>query len=71
MSETPAWRYLVAGALFLALAAYMLATGELYVDKQKTMAISRAANPLLYWPIVATSAALGCFAVRAGWRVMR
>ena len=71
MSETPAWRYLLLATLFLGLAAYMLATGELYVDKQRTMIISRASNPLLYWPIVAVSGALGCFALRAGWRAMR
>ena len=71
MSETPAWRYLLLAALFLGLAAYMLVTGELYIDKQRTMIITRASNPLIYWPIVAISAALGSFAVRAGWRVMR
>lgn len=71
MSEAPAWRYLLLATLFLGLAAYMLVTGELYVDKQRTMIITRASNPLIYWPIVAISAALGGFAVRAGWRVMR
>ena len=71
MSETPAWRYLVAAILFLGLAVYMLVTGELPVDKQRTMLISRAVNPLLYWPIVAASMALGLLAMRASWRVMR
>ena len=71
MSETPAWRYLVPGVLFLGLALYMLVTGELYVDKQRTMLISRSANPLLYWPIVAASTTLGFLALRAGWRGTR
>jgi hypothetical protein len=71
VSETPAWRYLVPGILFLGLALYMLVTGELHVDKQRTMVISRAANPLLYWPIVAAGTVLGLLAVRASWRAMR
>ena len=71
MSEAPAWRYLVPGLLFLGLALYMLVTGELHVDKQRAMVISRSANPLLYWPIVTVSTALGLFAVRASWRSMR
>ena len=71
MSDTPAWRYLLPGVLFLGLAAYMIVTGELYIDKQRTMVITRATNPLLYWPIVTASAALGLAALRAGWRSMR
>ena len=71
MTEAPAWRYLVPGALFLGLALYMLVTGELHVDKQRTMLISRSANPLLYWPIVAASTAFGLLALRAGWRSLR
>ena len=68
MSEVPAWRYLVPGILFLAIATYMLVTGELYVDKQRTVMITRAANPIVYWPIVAIFTALGATAVRAAWR---
>ena len=68
MSDTPAWRYLLPGCLFLGLAVYLLATGELPVDKQRTMTITRAANPLLYWPIVAASGAIGILALRAAWR---
>ena len=71
MTEAPAWRYLVPGLLFLGLALYMLVTGELHVDKQRAMVISRAANPLLYWPIVAVSTALGLLALRASWRILR
>lgn len=71
MSEASAWRYLVPGILFLGLALYMLATGELPVDKHRTMLITRSANPLLYWPIVAASSALGLLALRAGWRGLR
>ena len=66
--EDPAWRYGVVGLLSLALVAYMLATGELAVDKQKTMSITRAADPLLYWPIVGAAGVLGALALRAAWR---
>ena len=71
MNEPHAWRYVVPGMLFLGLALYMLVTGELQVDKQRAMVISRAASPLLYWPIVSISTALGLLAVRAGWRILR
>ena len=65
---TPAWRYLLPGTLFLSLAMYMLVTGELAIDKHKTMTITRAASPFVYWPIVAASGFLGVLALRAAWR---
>jgi hypothetical protein len=66
--EAPAWRYLAVGILCLALFAYMLLTGELGIDKQKTMTITRALNPYVYWPLVAASGGMGVLALRAGWR---
>lgn len=55
------------GALFASLAAYMLITGEIGVDKQRTLFITRAAQPLAYWLIVCVSGALGALALRKAW----
>jgi hypothetical protein len=66
--EGPAWRYLAIGALCLALIAYMLLAGELSIDKQKTMTITRAANPFAYWAIMAASGGAGFLALRSAWR---
>jgi hypothetical protein len=67
-AETPTWRYLVPGLLFAGLAAYMLWTGEIAVDKQRTMTITRAGNPLIYWPAVLVSGAVGALALRKVWQ---
>ena len=67
-AETPAWRYLVPGLLLVGLAGYMLVTGELPVDKRRTMTITRAGDPGIYWLIVALSSALGALALRKVWQ---
>ena len=64
----PAWRYMAAALLLLGLAGYMLLTGELAIDKQGSMRITRAANPFVYWPLVAASGVLGSLAVRSAWQ---
>jgi hypothetical protein len=64
----PAWRYAAAAILCLGLFAYMLVTGELAIDKQKTMIITRGANPFGYWALVAASGGMGLLALRAAWR---
>ena len=69
--ETPTWRYLVPGLLFLALAGYMLINGEIAVDKQRTMTITRAANPLIYWSAVLISGIIGVLALRKVWKRLR
>ena len=69
--ETPTWRYLVPGLLFLLLAGYMLVNGEIAVDKQRMMLITRAANPLLYWPAVLVSGIIGILALRKVWQRLR
>jgi hypothetical protein len=69
--ETPTWRYLVPGLLFLALAGYMLINGEIAVDKQRTMMITRAANPLIYWPSVLVTGIIGVLALRKVWQELR
>ena len=66
--ETPTWRYLIAALLFLGFAIYMLVTGEMAVDKRRTMIITRAANPLIYWPSVLVSGTLGILALRKIWK---
>ena len=68
---TPTWRYLVPGLLFLSLAGYMLINGEIAVDKQRTMIITRAANPLIYWPGVLVCGVMGVLALRKVWRRLR
>jgi hypothetical protein len=65
---TPTWRYLIAGLLFLAMAGYMLVNGEIAVDKRHTMIITRAANPLIYWPAVLVSGTVGILALRKVWK---
>lgn len=71
MSDAPAWRYLVPGLLFLGLAGYLLLYGEIAVDKQRTMMITRAGNPLLYWPTVVVSGGIGFLALRKAWQRLR
>lgn len=68
---TPAWRYVVPGLLFLGVALYMLVYGEIAVDKQRTMIITRAGNPLIYWPSVLVSGILGALAMRKAWQKLR
>ena len=46
----PAWRYVAAALLLLGLAGYMLLTGELAIDKQGSMKITRDAHPFVYCP---------------------
>ena len=72
MSETtPTWRWLVVGLLFGGLALYLVVNGEIGVDKQRTMIITRAANPLLYWLSVLVSGVLGVLSLRKAWLQMR
>ena len=66
--ETPTWRYLVPGLIFLGMAVYMLVTGEIAVDKRRTMIITRAADPLIYWPGVLISGSVGILALRKVWK---
>ena len=66
--ETPAWRYLIPGLLLLGLVGYMLVTGELPIDKRKTMTVTRAGDPAIYWGILAVSGTLGVLALRKVWK---
>ena len=69
--ETPTWRYLVPGLLFLLLAGYLLINGEIAVDKRRTMIVTRAENPLLYWPAVLASGTMAILALRKVWQRLR
>ena len=66
--ETPGWRFLAVGLLCVGLAGYMLATGELAVDKKGTMVLTRRENPLLYWGIIVVAGGLGAAALRKVWK---
>ena len=70
-AETPAWRYLVPGLLFIGFAGYLLFTGEMLVDKQRTMVLTRSGNPFLYWLTVLVSGSIGALALHKAWRRLR
>ena len=69
--QTPAWRCLVPGLLFVGMAVYMLWTGEMVVDKHRTMTITRAGNPLIYWLAVAICGTIGTLALYKVWQRIR
>jgi len=66
--ETKIRFYVVPGALFGILAIYMLVTGELPVDKHRTMIITRASNPLIYWPVLLVSGTIAFLCLRKIWK---
>jgi hypothetical protein len=66
--QTPLWRWLVVGLLCTGAAAYFIATGEIAVDKKRTMFVSRAANPLAYWLMISVFAAMGAAALYKTWK---
>jgi hypothetical protein len=70
-AETPAWRYVVPGLLFIGFAGYLLVTGEMPVDKQRSIVLSRSGNPLFYWLTVLVSGSIGALALRKVWRRLR
>jgi hypothetical protein len=69
-AQTPLWRWLVVGLLCSGAALYFIATGEIAVDKKRTMFVSRAAHPLGYWLMVSVFAAMGAAALHKAWRRM-
>jgi len=68
---TPTWRYLVPGLLLLAMAGYLLVNGEMAVDKQRTMVVTRAGNPFIYWATVLACGTFGVLALRKVWQRLR
>ena len=66
--RTAAWRFAVVGLLFVGFAVYMLFSGELAIDKQRSMFITRAGNPFFYWSTVVGCGVLGFLCLRNLWR---
>ncbi|MGE5638527.1 MAG: hypothetical protein ACM30H_00395 [Clostridia bacterium] len=64
----PLWRWLVIGFLFAGAALYFLFTGEIAVNKARTVFLSRGTDPLAYWSIVLVLGALGALSLRQAWR---
>lgn len=60
--------YVVPGALFAILAGYMLVTGELPVDKHRTMIVTRASDPLIYWPVLIVAGTIAVLCCRKVWK---
>jgi hypothetical protein len=68
---TPLWRWLIVGGLCTFCAVYFVYTGEIAIDKKKTMFFGSAANPIAYWLTVVVLAALGIAALRKAWKQLR
>jgi hypothetical protein len=66
--QTPLWRWIVVGLLCSGAAVYFLATGEIPVDKRRTMSLTRAGDPALYWLAVLAFGALGGAALARAWK---
>lgn len=60
--------YVVPGGLFALLAIYMLVTGELPVNKHRAMIITRASNPLIYWPMLFVAGTIAGLCFRKVWK---
>ena len=60
--------YVAPGAMFALLAGYMLVTGELPIDKHRTMIITRASNPLIYWPVLLVAGTIAFLCLRKIWK---
>lgn len=67
--QTPLWRWLVVGCLCTGGALYVLATGELPIDKARRMVVDRSS--LIYWTFVVVFGALGIAALRKAWQRLR
>jgi hypothetical protein len=65
---TPLWRWLAVGGLCAFCAVYFVYTGEIAIDKQKTVFIGRTASPFAYWLTVSVIAAVGATALRKAWK---
>lgn len=69
--DAPTWRYAVPGLLFLGFAVYLLVSGELPVDKRRTVMLTRAGDPLIYWSTVLVTGTVGVLALRKLWQRIR
>ena len=66
---TPTWRWLVVGCLCTAGAIYVLVSGELAIDKARSMVVSRSSP--LYWIFVGVFGAFGVLSLRKAWQRLR
>ena len=66
--EEKKWAYLLPAALFGWLAIYMLVTGELPVDKRRTVILTRSGDPIVYWTILLVSGTMAVLCLRKVWR---
>ena len=70
-SPTPVWRWLAVGALCAVAAVYFLVTGEIAINKARTLVITSASQPLGYWLIVAALSLFAVLCLRKAWQAMR
>ena len=61
-------KYVIPGALFAILAGYMMVTGKLPIDKRQTVIMTRASDPLIYWPVLLGSCTLAFLCLRKVWK---
>jgi hypothetical protein len=67
----PLWRWLVIGLLCAGAGLYFLFTGEIAVNKARTVFLTRKADAFAYWSIVLVFAVLGALSLRQAWRQLR
>jgi hypothetical protein len=70
-SPTPLWRWLAVGALCACAAVYFLVTGEIAINKARTVIITPASQPLGYWLTVAVLSLFAVLCLRKAWQGMR
>jgi hypothetical protein len=65
-SNTPLWRWLVVSCLCVFGTAYVLVTGELPIDKARTVVVDRSSA--FYWIFVLVFGAFGATALFKAWK---
>ena len=70
-AATPLWRWLAVGGICAFAAVYFLVTGEIAVDKARTMAITSTAQPLGYWLTVVVLSLFAVLCLRKAWQGTR
>jgi hypothetical protein len=66
--DVPLWRWLAVGGIFTVAAGYFLYTGQIPVNKARTVFITRAGDPLAYWIMVLVPGILGPAALYKAWK---
>jgi hypothetical protein len=66
---TPLWRWLVVGLLCTGGTLYVLLTGELPIDKARTMVVNRSSP--VYWIFIAAFGAMGVASLFKAWKQIR